>query len=159
MDDDWIAIPCRRRRDAGLATRLLRRLGLLESLLPFSRDVDACAVRDVVRIQRHARGMLGRARAAEASRRRRRARHALIGWRRRAALEHALCHRMVEDYHATVVQRAFRSFLLHRPRVGDLLRRIRSLQQRNHRQQQRKRTNRRQKRARDALDVIKASLT
>ena len=120
-EDEWAVA-----KEWALATVALRRRAcMLESLMPYCTTPDADAVRSVVVVQKCARGLLGRGRAAK----RRALLAAFMAWRRRllSARLRALVHKHVLwDHCATVIQTAFRRFRSRwtRPKVSELLRRL-----------------------------------
>lgn len=114
---------------------LRRRMLMLESLLPFTPEPHPEAVHVVTTCQRHVRGHMARSSALRARRCRSQMRHVFQTWRIASDVMRVvvdIAKKALLDYSASVIQRAYRNHVAHwtRPRVIDLLKRVRDLERR-----------------------------
>ena len=123
-------------QDEACCAAARRRALLLESMMPY-RLPDPSSVSTVTCVQSCARGMLGRRRAAE----RRSVADLLCEWKERCRAQRAIERHILQEHCATVIQNAYRRFDRRwtRPKVRELLVRIRTLERKLHEAKKRKR--------------------
>lgn len=129
MSEDWIVTT----ESILLATYIRRRALLLEGLLPFGSPIPDEVMHDVTTVQRLIRGFLARRHVGTVVNQQHIVRKTMVAWKigaQEVRAREMACLEVYRTVSAMRIQNAFRAFLSHwtRPRVSELLARIRSLE-------------------------------